>query len=141
MSVLEKNLINIHLATHIQVCSSVTDLFHIINSPNGLIALKLTRFCIFVNDCSPYVQNIITCCHFLIHRTFFFLLQVIHDFLFSLKESPEKFQIVTNFPRRVLPCLHELCAYSDDEEIIQYLIKHGADTNAKDKKGNTPTIQ
>ncbi|MEQ2205838.1 FAS-associated factor 2 [Xenoophorus captivus] len=31
--------------------------------------------------------------------------QVIHDFLFSLKETPEKFQIVTNFPRRVLPCL------------------------------------
>ncbi|KAK7922592.1 hypothetical protein WMY93_009494 [Mugilogobius chulae] len=32
-------------------------------------------------------------------------LTVIHDFLFSLKETPEKFQIVTNFPRRVLPCL------------------------------------
>lgn len=31
-------------------------------------------------------------------------LQVIHDFLFSLKESPEKFQIEANFPRRVLPC-------------------------------------
>lgn len=31
--------------------------------------------------------------------------QVIHDFLFSLKESPEKFQIEANFPRRVLPCL------------------------------------
>uniref|UniRef100_A0A8C3E679 FAS-associated factor 2 n=1 Tax=Corvus moneduloides TaxID=1196302 RepID=A0A8C3E679_CORMO len=30
---------------------------------------------------------------------------VIHDFLFSLKESPEKFQIEANFPRRVLPCL------------------------------------
>lgn len=33
------------------------------------------------------------------------LSQVIHDFLFSLKESPEKFQIEANFPRRVLPCL------------------------------------
>uniref|UniRef100_A0A3Q1MJK0 FAS-associated factor 2 n=3 Tax=Bos TaxID=9903 RepID=A0A3Q1MJK0_BOVIN len=32
-------------------------------------------------------------------------LTVIHDFLFSLKESPEKFQIEANFPRRVLPCL------------------------------------
>uniref|UniRef100_A0A4X1SKF4 FAS-associated factor 2 n=1 Tax=Sus scrofa TaxID=9823 RepID=A0A4X1SKF4_PIG len=32
-------------------------------------------------------------------------LQVIHDFLFSLKESPEKFQIEANFPRRVLPCI------------------------------------
>ncbi|XP_036920314.1 FAS-associated factor 2 isoform X2 [Sturnira hondurensis] len=31
-------------------------------------------------------------------------LTVIHDFLFSLKESPEKFQIEANFPRRVLPC-------------------------------------
>lgn len=31
--------------------------------------------------------------------------QVIHDFLFSLKESPEKFQIEANFPRRVLPCI------------------------------------
>uniref|UniRef100_A0A4X1SJC8 FAS-associated factor 2 n=1 Tax=Sus scrofa TaxID=9823 RepID=A0A4X1SJC8_PIG len=30
---------------------------------------------------------------------------VIHDFLFSLKESPEKFQIEANFPRRVLPCI------------------------------------
>uniref|UniRef100_A0A8C4XIE8 Fas associated factor family member 2 n=1 Tax=Erpetoichthys calabaricus TaxID=27687 RepID=A0A8C4XIE8_ERPCA len=30
---------------------------------------------------------------------------VIYDFLFSLKETPEKFQIVTNFPRRILPCL------------------------------------
>lgn len=36
---------------------------------------------------------------------FFFFPQVIHDFLFSLKESPEKFQIEANFPRRVLPCL------------------------------------
>lgn len=35
----------------------------------------------------------------------FFLSQVIYDFIFSLKESPEKFQIVTNFPRRILPCL------------------------------------
>nr|KAF6446659.1 Fas associated factor family member 2 [Rousettus aegyptiacus] len=32
-------------------------------------------------------------------------LTVIHDFLFSLKESPEKFQIEANFPRRVLPCI------------------------------------
>ncbi|XP_049999860.1 FAS-associated factor 2 isoform X4 [Alexandromys fortis] len=32
-------------------------------------------------------------------------LTVIHDFLFSLKESPEKFQIEANFPRRVLPCV------------------------------------
>ncbi|CAO2596115.1 FAS-associated factor 2 [Lemmus lemmus] len=32
-------------------------------------------------------------------------LSVIHDFLFSLKESPEKFQIEANFPRRVLPCV------------------------------------
>ncbi|MEQ2174242.1 FAS-associated factor 2 [Goodea atripinnis] len=43
-----------------------------------------------------------------VERRFLFALshsQVIHDFLFSLKETPEKFQIVTNFPRRVLPCL------------------------------------
>ncbi|KAK2829084.1 hypothetical protein Q7C36_017074 [Tachysurus vachellii] len=32
-------------------------------------------------------------------------LSVIHDFLFSLKETPEKFEIVMNLPRRVLPCL------------------------------------
>lgn len=36
---------------------------------------------------------------------FLYDLQVIHDFLFSLKESPEKFQIEANFPRRVLPCI------------------------------------
>ncbi|XP_023690356.1 FAS-associated factor 2 [Paramormyrops kingsleyae] len=42
-----------------------------------------------------------------VERRFLFTqsLTVIHDFLFSLKETPEKFQIVTNFPRRVLPCL------------------------------------
>uniref|UniRef100_A0A673JKX4 FAS-associated factor 2 n=1 Tax=Sinocyclocheilus rhinocerous TaxID=307959 RepID=A0A673JKX4_9TELE len=42
-----------------------------------------------------------------VERRFLFSqsLTVIHDFLFSLKETPEKFQIVTNFPRRVLPCL------------------------------------
>uniref|UniRef100_A0A6I8PVD6 FAS-associated factor 2 n=1 Tax=Xenopus tropicalis TaxID=8364 RepID=A0A6I8PVD6_XENTR len=42
-----------------------------------------------------------------VERRFLFTqsLSVIHDFLFSLKETPEKFQIVTNFPRRVLPCL------------------------------------
>ncbi|KAI3351253.1 hypothetical protein L3Q82_005805 [Scortum barcoo] len=42
-----------------------------------------------------------------VERRFLFgqSLTVIYDFLFSLKESPEKFQIVTNFPRRVLPCL------------------------------------
>lgn len=45
-------------------------------------------------------------CMWLFARLFFsFLSQVIYDFLFSLKESPEKFQIITNFPRRVLPCL------------------------------------
>lgn len=32
-------------------------------------------------------------------------LTVIHDFFFSLKESPEKFQIEANFPRWVLPCI------------------------------------
>uniref|UniRef100_A0A8D2B3Z0 FAS-associated factor 2 n=1 Tax=Sciurus vulgaris TaxID=55149 RepID=A0A8D2B3Z0_SCIVU len=37
--------------------------------------------------------------------TFSQSLTVIHDFLFSLKESPEKFQIEANFPRRVLPCV------------------------------------
>lgn len=42
----------------------------------------------------PFFPSFITCC-----------IQVIHDFLFSLKETPEKFQIVTSFPRRVLPCL------------------------------------
>ncbi|MBN3275780.1 FAF2 factor, partial [Polyodon spathula] len=42
-----------------------------------------------------------------VERRFLFTqsLTVIYDFLFSLKETPEKFQIVTNFPRRVLPCL------------------------------------
>ncbi|XP_027722935.1 FAS-associated factor 2 isoform X1 [Vombatus ursinus] len=42
-----------------------------------------------------------------VERRFHFTqsLTVIHDFLFSLKESPEKFQIEANFPRRVLPCL------------------------------------
>ncbi|XP_051945227.1 FAS-associated factor 2 isoform X2 [Xyrauchen texanus] len=42
-----------------------------------------------------------------VERRFLFdqSLTVIYDFLFSLKETPEKFQIVTNFPRRVLPCL------------------------------------
>uniref|UniRef100_A0A672K281 FAS-associated factor 2 n=1 Tax=Sinocyclocheilus grahami TaxID=75366 RepID=A0A672K281_SINGR len=42
-----------------------------------------------------------------VERRFLFSqsLTIIHDFLFSLKETPEKFQIVTNFPRRVLPCL------------------------------------
>ncbi|XP_053573013.1 FAS-associated factor 2 [Bombina bombina] len=42
-----------------------------------------------------------------VERWFLFTqsLTVIHDFLFSLKETPEKFQIVANFPRRVLPCL------------------------------------
>uniref|UniRef100_A0A8C7GRX0 FAS-associated factor 2 n=1 Tax=Oncorhynchus kisutch TaxID=8019 RepID=A0A8C7GRX0_ONCKI len=42
-----------------------------------------------------------------VERRFLFQesLTVIYDFLFSLKETPEKFQIVTNFPRRVLPCL------------------------------------
>ncbi|XP_069507562.1 FAS-associated factor 2 [Ambystoma mexicanum] len=42
-----------------------------------------------------------------VERRFLFTqpLTVIHDFLFSLNESPEKFQIVANFPRRVLPCL------------------------------------
>lgn len=42
-----------------------------------------------------------------VERRFLFSqsLMVIHDFLFSLKETPEKFQIVANFPRRVLPCL------------------------------------
>ncbi|KAJ4946475.1 hypothetical protein JOQ06_024142 [Pogonophryne albipinna] len=42
-----------------------------------------------------------------VERRFLFgqSLTVIYDFLFSLKESPEKFQIITNFPRRVLPCL------------------------------------
>uniref|UniRef100_A0A8C6PE93 Fas associated factor family member 2 n=1 Tax=Nothobranchius furzeri TaxID=105023 RepID=A0A8C6PE93_NOTFU len=42
-----------------------------------------------------------------VERRFLFAqsLTVIYDFLFSLKETPEKFQIVTNFPRRVLPCL------------------------------------
>ncbi|MEE6479872.1 hypothetical protein FKM82_012395 [Ascaphus truei] len=42
-----------------------------------------------------------------VERRFLFTqsLLVIHDFLFSLKETPEKFQIVANFPRRVLPCL------------------------------------
>uniref|UniRef100_A0A8B9K2Z7 FAS-associated factor 2 n=1 Tax=Astyanax mexicanus TaxID=7994 RepID=A0A8B9K2Z7_ASTMX len=42
-----------------------------------------------------------------VERRFLFSqsLAVIYDFLFSLKETPEKFQIVTNFPRRVLPCL------------------------------------
>ncbi|XP_036702360.1 FAS-associated factor 2 isoform X4 [Lagenorhynchus albirostris] len=37
-------------------------------------------------------------------ENYLLFLQVIHDFLFSLKESPEKFQIEANFPRRVLPC-------------------------------------
>ncbi|XP_075897727.1 FAS-associated factor 2 [Nelusetta ayraudi] len=42
-----------------------------------------------------------------VERRFLFgqSLTVIYDFVFSLKESPEKFQIVTNFPRRILPCL------------------------------------
>lgn len=42
-----------------------------------------------------------------VERRFLFdqSLTVIYDFVFSLKETPEKFQIVTNFPRRVLPCL------------------------------------
>ncbi|XP_005993440.1 FAS-associated factor 2 [Latimeria chalumnae] len=42
-----------------------------------------------------------------VERRFLFTqsLTVIYDFLFSLKETPEKFQIVANFPRRVLPCL------------------------------------
>lgn len=42
-----------------------------------------------------------------VERRFLFeqSLTVIHDFLFSLKETPEKFHIVTNFPRRVLPCV------------------------------------
>uniref|UniRef100_A0A4W3JXR4 Fas associated factor family member 2 n=1 Tax=Callorhinchus milii TaxID=7868 RepID=A0A4W3JXR4_CALMI len=42
-----------------------------------------------------------------VERRFLFTqsLMLIHDFLFSLKETPEKFQIVANFPRRVLPCL------------------------------------
>ncbi|XP_056430671.1 FAS-associated factor 2 isoform X2 [Hyla sarda] len=42
-----------------------------------------------------------------VERRFLFTqsLSVIHDFLFSLKETPEHFQIVVNFPRRVLPCL------------------------------------
>ncbi|CAI9542490.1 unnamed protein product [Staurois parvus] len=42
-----------------------------------------------------------------VERRFLFTqpLSVIHDFLFSLKETPEHFQIVANFPRRVLPCL------------------------------------
>lgn len=42
-----------------------------------------------------------------VERRFLFTqsLSVIHDFLFSLKEAPEHFQIVANFPRRVLPCL------------------------------------
>ncbi|XP_028669561.1 FAS-associated factor 2 [Erpetoichthys calabaricus] len=42
-----------------------------------------------------------------VERRFLFTqsLTVIYDFLFSLKETPEKFQIVTNFPRRILPCL------------------------------------
>ncbi|XP_029439569.1 FAS-associated factor 2 isoform X3 [Rhinatrema bivittatum] len=42
-----------------------------------------------------------------VERCFLFTqpLTVIYDFLFSLKESPEKFQIVANFPRRVLPCI------------------------------------
>lgn len=44
-------------------------------------------------------------CPYLPFSLFFSHSQVIHDFLFSLKETPEKFQIVTNFPRRVLPCL------------------------------------
>ncbi|XP_075065231.1 FAS-associated factor 2 [Mixophyes fleayi] len=41
-----------------------------------------------------------------VERRFLFTqsLSVIHDFLFSLKETPEHFQIVANFPRRVLPC-------------------------------------
>lgn len=42
--------------------------------------------------------------HFGLSLLFVFF-QVIYDFVFSLKESPEKFQIVTNFPRRILPCL------------------------------------
>ncbi|KAM9312930.1 FAS-associated factor 2 [Gastrophryne carolinensis] len=42
-----------------------------------------------------------------VERRFLFTqsLSVLHDFLFSLKETPEHFQIVANFPRRVLPCL------------------------------------
>lgn len=42
-----------------------------------------------------------------VERRFLFTqpLTVIYDFLFSLNESPEKFQIVANFPRRILPCL------------------------------------
>ncbi|ELW64166.1 FAS-associated factor 2 [Tupaia chinensis] len=32
-------------------------------------------------------------------------LTVIHDFLFSLKESPEKFPVEANFPKQVLPCI------------------------------------
>ncbi|KAG9339301.1 hypothetical protein JZ751_023855 [Albula glossodonta] len=42
-----------------------------------------------------------------VERRFLFTqsLTVIHDFLFSLKETPEKFQIVMNYPRRILPCL------------------------------------
>ena len=32
------------------------------------------------------------------------VIQTLHDYVFVHEASPDDFQIVTNFPRRVLPC-------------------------------------
>lgn len=58
--------------------------------------------------CGAFDRSVLRACpsaFFSLPFVFCVILQVIHDFLFSLKESPEKFQIEANFPRRVLPCI------------------------------------